>query len=340
MREYGKISTSIWSSQKFLSLSDDAPRLLYLYLHTCPHGNATGCFRLPKGYAMADLGWLKKDFDSSIRELLKAGLVSWNDAESVVQIVGFMAMSPVTNQKHMTGAIKAALAVPDCAEKHNICKELSGLSWASGNDLIGELRIELSKDYGYTLTNTLTETDTDTDTEEALSSFAQAQNDLPDLAAAGGNSPSGEKPGTPQIPAQQIVQAESNSTAMSEYRNGDGAAALSAYNRMAARCSLPMVKKVTKARMAKIAARLKDCGGLDGWHDALAKVEASALCRGDNDRGWTANIDFLLAESSFTKLMEGNYDVRKNGPARNSTGETVDEANRRRRDAIASTLGL
>jgi hypothetical protein len=37
-------------------------------------------------------------------------------------------------------------------------------------------------------------------------------------------------------------------------------------------------------------------------------LERSAFCRGENDRGWRADFDFLLQPKSFTKLLEGAYD--------------------------------
>lgn len=86
--------------------------------------------------------------------------------------------------------------------------------------------------------------------------------------------------------------------------------ALELYNQLAEKKGLPKAQKLTKARNGKINARLKDAGGIDGWKAALAKLEASPFCTGQNDRGWIADIDFLITESSFTKLMEGKYDER------------------------------
>lgn len=80
------------------------------------------------------------------------------------------------------------------------------------------------------------------------------------------------------------------------------------WNEMAERHDLPVAQRLTDARRRKLGARLKDCGGLDGWKAALAKVEATPGLLGANDRGWRADIDFLLQEKSFTKLMEGSYD--------------------------------
>ena len=82
------------------------------------------------------------------------------------------------------------------------------------------------------------------------------------------------------------------------------------YNEAASESGWPKAAKISKQRASKLKARLKDAGGLDGWRIAIEKAQASNLCCGQNDRGWTASLDFLLQESSFTKLMEGNYDNR------------------------------
>jgi len=86
--------------------------------------------------------------------------------------------------------------------------------------------------------------------------------------------------------------------------------AVLAYNDAAADAGWPQAQKLTKARAAALKARLKDCGGLEGWVGALARARASPHLCGQNDRGWTASLDFLIQQSSFAKLMEGNYDPR------------------------------
>ncbi len=71
---------------------------------------------------------------------------------------------------------------------------------------------------------------------------------------------------------------------------------------------LAKVAKLTSKRRASLNARLEDCGGLDGWRSALAKIRGSPFMLGKNDRGWKVDFDFLVSESGFTKLMEGKYD--------------------------------
>jgi hypothetical protein len=105
-------------------------------------------------------------------------------------------------------------------------------------------------------------------------------------------------------------------------KNKEVEGAFDLWNEMASRSGLPAAQKVTASRKAKMSARLKDCGGIDGWRVALEKVTASDFLVGNNDRGWKADIDFVLRESSFVKLMEGKYDGSgKQQSGRSNIGE-------------------
>lgn len=69
----------------------------------------------------------------------------------------------------------------------------------------------------------------------------------------------------------------------------------------------PAVLKMTSQRERQLSARLRD-SNLDEWMRAFDALERSAFCRGENDRGWRADFDFLLQPKSFTRLIEGAYD--------------------------------
>jgi len=86
----------------------------------------------------------------------------------------------------------------------------------------------------------------------------------------------------------------------------DAMRAFEAYNQTALRCGLQQAAKLTPDRQRKIIARLKDYG-LEGWSAALANIERSAFLTGRNDKGWSANLDFMLQASSFSKLHDGAY---------------------------------
>jgi hypothetical protein len=78
------------------------------------------------------------------------------------------------------------------------------------------------------------------------------------------------------------------------------------WNALAGRHGLPIARKLDEARRRAIRLRLAD-GGLDAWREALAAVEASEHCRGENDRGWRADLDFVCTASKFRRLIEGAY---------------------------------
>lgn len=88
------------------------------------------------------------------------------------------------------------------------------------------------------------------------------------------------------------------------------AEAVRLYGIVADRKDLPRLRKLTKERRASLGARLRE-HGLDGWKEALRKLDKSPHCCGQNDRGWRAGIDFLLQPLSFIKLLEGVYDARQ-----------------------------
>lgn len=69
----------------------------------------------------------------------------------------------------------------------------------------------------------------------------------------------------------------------------------------------PPIRRITGQRDRQLSARLKD-STFEEWSQAMDALERSAFCRGENDRGWRADFDFLLQPKSFTKLLEGAYD--------------------------------
>jgi hypothetical protein len=84
--------------------------------------------------------------------------------------------------------------------------------------------------------------------------------------------------------------------------------ALDAYNQVATQHKLPQARKLTETRRKKLKRRLIDVGSLAGWYEACRKLQHAKFLRGNNDKGWRADFDFLLQEQSFNRLLEGYYD--------------------------------
>ena len=79
---------------------------------------------------------------------------------------------------------------------------------------------------------------------------------------------------------------------------------------------LPKVQKVSKTRLSRLKARLKDCGGIEGWKTCLEKVKDSDFLMG-RSKPWNADFDFIVTENKFIKIMEGGFD--NNNPERNGS---------------------
>ena len=74
---------------------------------------------------------------------------------------------------------------------------------------------------------------------------------------------------------------------------------------------LPTVLKVTDARRAAIRARWQEYKDLAKFTTVFYKARHSAFLTGQNDRKWTADFDWLMKPTNFTKVLEGKYDDRK-----------------------------
>lgn len=79
-RRFTMVSRQIWRSGRFLAVSAEAKVLHFFYM-TCEHQNFAGTFRLPDGYALADLNWTADQYQQARQELVQADLIAF-DAET------------------------------------------------------------------------------------------------------------------------------------------------------------------------------------------------------------------------------------------------------------------
>lgn len=107
--------------------------------------------------------------------------------------------------------------------------------------------------------------------------------------------------------------------------------AFDAWNDLARSCGLPVAKTLDDGRRKTIGKRLAS-GGLDAWRAALRAVSVSRHCRGENDRGWRADLDFVCQAKSWRRLIEGSYgeDAEPPRPQADGGGVVDDDPWRRR----------
>lgn len=101
-REFSKVSPAVWRSGRFISLDADA-MILHFYFMTCEHQNSAGCFRIPDGYASTDLSCELARYVQCRDELIKAGLICFDDETSEVFVHRWFKHNPPMNDKHAIG---------------------------------------------------------------------------------------------------------------------------------------------------------------------------------------------------------------------------------------------
>lgn len=70
--------------------------------------------------------------------------------------------------------------------------------------------------------------------------------------------------------------------------------------------SYPTVRSVSDSRKKAIKARLK-AYSLEEFKTVFENAENSSFLKGSNDRNWSANFDWLIADKNMAKVLEGNY---------------------------------
>ena len=70
--------------------------------------------------------------------------------------------------------------------------------------------------------------------------------------------------------------------------------------------SFPQVTALSKKRKESIAARLRNYT-LEQIQVVFEKAEQSSFLKGNNDRNWSASFDWIMTDSNFVKILDGNY---------------------------------
>jgi hypothetical protein len=77
---------------------------------------------------------------------------------------------------------------------------------------------------------------------------------------------------------------------------------------------LPRIQKWSDRRKRLLQARWRedrDRQSLEWWKGYFGRVKESGFLRGENDRGFRADLEWLLVEKNMIKTIEGKYDNRK-----------------------------
>ena len=74
---------------------------------------------------------------------------------------------------------------------------------------------------------------------------------------------------------------------------------------------LPRCLAVSEKRNKILKTRMGESFFQENWKEALMKIQESAFCTGENERGWKATFDWFIQSDTVVKIMEGKYDNKK-----------------------------
>ena len=80
--------------------------------------------------------------------------------------------------------------------------------------------------------------------------------------------------------------------------------------------SYPTIIDIDGNRRKAVAARWRANRSLDTFEELFRVAEASPFLKGQNDRNWSADFDWMMKPSNFTKILEHRYDDRSAGEHR------------------------
>lgn len=89
--------------------------------------------------------------------------------------------------------------------------------------------------------------------------------------------------------------------------------------------SFPSVRSLSEARKKAIKARLNTYT-LEQFKAMFEMAEASPFLKGQGDRNWRANFDWLIKDSNFAKVLDGNYSDKKTGTTYGANGIQIDQS--------------
>lgn len=77
--------------------------------------------------------------------------------------------------------------------------------------------------------------------------------------------------------------------------------------------SFPKITKLSDRRKKTIRARINQGYTIEDFKRLFESAEASSFLKGGNGRDWSASFDWLIQDGNMAKVLDGNYQDRKEG---------------------------
>ena len=283
---YRKIFVKIWADPTFQNLSKNA-KIVFFYLMTSPHSNGIGLYVLQDGYALVDLEktLTGEEYKEARGELAEVKMIQFDEEYSVVFIKNFLRYNSITSPKHAVGVAKKILDLPptkfiDVFRYWITQPEIK--NFAQNECLISVIdKILKSKRRNHALEPQIEE-----GTEEPE------------------NPPEGERTEEEEVRDQKLLQ--------------DAHQLIQAWNAICADAGLPEVREAIPSRIQKAKIRLRENPDIHSyWVQVFQKIIQTPFLMGENDRGWRATYDWVVAnQENALGVLEGKYDNIRQSKAR------------------------
>lgn len=274
MREYGQVQSAFWQSADAQGMSD-AGKLLSVYLLTGPHTNGLGCFKVPDGYVMADLGWDIEMVSKGFQELFEKGFCKRLDG--VVFLPNFLRWNRIANG--------------------NIAKarfgEFDQLPKGDAKTLAARAMLEFCEHWTGPQLNEL-----ETLCQTLSKGYANQNPTRPNPERKEKTLSSGD-----DDPAQKVDPPQTDPVPYPDI--------VAAYHEHLP--TLPQVRKLSDTRRRKLRARWREDAerqSLDYWRDFFTYVAQSDFLTGRNGQWQGCDFEWLLEASNHLKVTEGKYENR------------------------------
>lgn len=303
--DYRSIYSLIWDDPEFQSFPP-ITQLVFLHLRTCPECNWPAIFNFYPSLLKERIAAPAREIDRAWETLLERGWIRYE--RPILWIVKGLRNEPsfsFSNSNHVASVIKVVKSLP----KLNILNEFAryyGLSFS-----VECIRKPGRNPMGDGMPNGMGDGMGD--------GIPNAMGDHGNGNGNGNGNKSGSAPPPPET--------------------GDGPPPLRVGSPLASpemlrdawnlHCpSLPRCVMLSPSRRARCNARARE-RPIEEWVEIFKRIEASPFCRGQNDRGWKADFEWIVkSPDNAIKVLEGKYDAPAGNGGRDDSW--IDELKRER----------
>jgi len=310
MALFRKIDPRIWNDEKFRSLSDDA-RLTFLFILTHPNLTSLGAMRATVPGLAAEIGWTPRRLRAALVALSERGMIEIDEAASFVCAPNFLRYNEPNGPNSVTRAWPSALnLIPECGGKTALvtrCSRYLLQKSTEFRDSIGDAIWDVFRDVqedGPAKPSPIQEQEQKLEQQqeqegETEQNQHEGDDDAPPAAAPLSPSRENENLGRnlePETPPAAPPVAVATPQQLLETWN---------------RCApyLLPARELSRSRLQVIQQRLREQPSLAFWESLFRRMNASSFLRGDNERGWKADLDWALKPEAAIRAREGRYDA-------------------------------